>query len=181
MSDTELIQACAEAVVRDVTATTGLRIELSSWVDPENGIGAVVHEAGLHPTTPVWEAVGCLDGGDSLALHPPSRPSRFIPESGNRTDVTIDIARSAQDLAQVLLWQRGLDPTWPACPEHQGRHPLRAVHLSDTARASHEPASAPVSSAARWECPDGTTSIPIGTLPWTVSESGSDERRGPAV
>lgn len=164
MSDTELMQSCAEAVVRDVTATTSLRIELSRWVDPDNGIGAVVHEAGTHPRAPVWEALGCLDGGDSLGVHPPSRPTEFFPDSGNRTEVTIDIADAAQHLVQVLLWQRGLDPTWPPCPEHEGRHPLRVVHHPVPTTTRNVQSTTQANLAARWECPAGTTTIHVGKL-----------------
>lgn len=148
MSDTELVQSCAEAVVRDVTAATSLRIELSRWVDTENGIGAIVHEADTHPTAPVWEALGCLDGGDNPAVHPPSRPTEFFPDSGNRTEVTIDIADAAQHLVQVLLWQRGLDPTWPPCPEHEGRHPLRVIHHPDPTTTRNGQSTTQANSAA---------------------------------
>lgn len=162
--ESDPLQSCAVAVVSDVAATTGLRIEVSTWVDPQNGIGAVVHEAGTHPAAPVWEAVGCLDGGDSLAVHPPGRATGLFPHSGDRTDVTTDIASSAQNLVQMLLWQRGLDPTWPPCPEHEGRHPLYVRDRSDLTTTSNGHSITAAHSAARWECPQGTTTIPIGSL-----------------
>ncbi len=40
---------------------------------PLEGIGAVIHDAGVNPTHPVWEAVGYLSAGDCVALHPPHR------------------------------------------------------------------------------------------------------------
>ncbi len=143
--------------------TVGLGIELSVWVDPENGVGAVVHEVGVNPQTPVWEAVGWVNGGDCFAVHPPSPPTEAFPQSGNRTEVTYDLADAGQQLVQVVLWQRGLDPTWPRCPEHHGQHPLRPAIASlttdgDTSARSTE------TGQARWECPLGHTSIPIGEL-----------------
>lgn len=153
----------AEAVVRDVAATTSLHVELSIYPDPDNGICAVVHEAGTQPTAPVWDAFGCLDGGDSLAIHPPSRPSELWPGSGSRTEVTVDIADAAQHLVQVLLWEQGLDPTWPACPEHQGRHPLQATYSSDVTTNSDLPVIT-TASVASWECSHGSTRITVGEL-----------------
>ena len=76
----------------------------------------------------MWEAVGTVSGGDSLAVRPPSRATEHFPHLGGRTDVSMNIADSAQSLVQMLLWQH---PTWPPCAEHQGRHPLRVVHRSD--------------------------------------------------
>lgn len=158
------MRSCAEAVVRDVAATTSVSVELSMYADPDNGIGAVVHETGTHPSAPVWEAVGYLNGGDSLAVHQPSRPTELWPNSGSRTEVTDDIANAAQNLVQVLLWRRGLDPTWPLCPEH-GRHPLYVRERTEltTGREGHS-LLGEADSAARWECPEGTTTIPIGSL-----------------
>lgn len=158
------MRSCSEAVVRDRAATTSLSVELSIYTDPHNGIGAVVHEAGTHPRAPVWDALGYLDGGDSLAIHPPSRPTELWPDNGSRTEVTSDIANAAQELVQVLLWKQGLDPTWPVCPEH-GRHPLYVRDRSDlTTTSDGHSLLEETESAARWECFEGTTTIPIGSL-----------------
>lgn len=164
MSDIQLMQSCAEAVVRDVMATTDLRIEVSNWVDSEKLIGAIVHEAGTRPTAPVWEAVGYLDGGDSLAVHSPGLATDLFPNSGDRTDVTFDIASSAQNLVQMMLWQRGLDPTWPSCPEHGGRHPLLVRDRSDLSITSNGYSITQADSAARWECPGGRRPSPSGAF-----------------
>ena len=164
MSDAELMQACAEALIRDVTVTTGFRIQLSIWVDRDNGIGAVVHEAGIQPKNPVWEAVGWVGGGDCLAVHSPGRPTAAFPHNGNATDVTFDIANAVQQLVQVLLWQHGQDSTWPSCPEHHGHHPLRpTTSLWDAGRPF--PPVDPEIGAALWACPEGTIAILIGELP----------------
>lgn len=69
-----LMRSCARAVFRDVARTTDLKVVLTAWDDPDEGvIGAVVHEAAVSPTHPVWEAVGYLRAGDCLALHPLER------------------------------------------------------------------------------------------------------------
>lgn len=164
MSQTELVQSCAEAVVSDVTATTDLRIEVTHWVAGDPSIGAVVHEVGTTPKSPVWEAVGCLGSGDSLALHPPSRADEYFVGQGDRTDVTMTIADAVQQLVQVLLWQRGLDPTWPACSAHHGRHPLRVDSRSVTTTTTNGHPTIESDTGARWTCPLGTTSIVIGDL-----------------
>jgi hypothetical protein len=162
MPDIDLMQECADAVTRDVAATTSLHISLSTWLDPENGIGAVVHEVGARPTSPVWEASGCLEGGDCLAVHPPTVSAGPFPDMGPSTEVTISIADATQNLVHVLLWERGLDPTWPPCPAHHGEHPLRARSSHSPPRASGP--AAPGVSTASWQCPSGATSITIGKL-----------------
>jgi hypothetical protein len=163
MSEIELLQSCAMTVLRDVDATTRLHVTLSEWIDADNGIEAVIHEVGVQPTRPVWEAVGCLSGGDGLAVHPPVRPSEGFPEIGGSADVMVMVADAAQDLVNLLLWERASDPSWPACPEHHGAHPLRARVASD-ARVLRGGTATVADSVARWECPTGSTSIPIGHL-----------------
>lgn len=79
MSETEFLQLCAESVVRDVVATTRLHITLSEWIDPENGIAAVFHLAGVDPTRPVWETFGYVNGGDCFSVHPPGRQRPDVP------------------------------------------------------------------------------------------------------
>jgi len=163
MSEIEHLQLCGQGPVGDAAATAGVRVAVSEWIDPKAGIGAVVHAVGLKPHSPMWDAHGLLGEGDAIALHPAARPAKQFPEKGSDTEVTIAIADAVQMLVQVLLWQRGLDPTWPACPEHRGRHPLVARHA--TPRRRHELESAGLLDAsARWECPEGDTSIEIGTL-----------------
>ncbi|CCH75885.1 conserved hypothetical protein [Nostocoides japonicum T1-X7] len=161
VSDAQLMLSCAEALVRDAAATTGLRVTLSIWNDRANGIGAVVHESAVEPSTPVWEAVGWVEGGDCLAVHSPSAPTEAFPENGDRTEVTYDIANAAQQLVQVLLWRQGSDPTWPPCPEHPGRHPLRP----EDSRWRRDGAVEAEGALALWVCPTGTTAIAIGDLP----------------
>ncbi|WP_020145882.1 hypothetical protein [Terracoccus sp. 273MFTsu3.1] len=163
MTGIELLQSSAVTVLRDVDATTNLHVALSDWADPENGIGAVVHEAGVQPTKPVWEAAGFQNGGDCVAIHAPMPPDGIIPGIAGRADVTVMVADAAQDVVQILLWAHGIHPAWPACAEHRGRHPLRARCNSDAPVLGGD-ASTVADSVARWECPTGTTSIPIGHL-----------------
>ncbi|MEW1953624.1 hypothetical protein [Terrabacter sp. NPDC080008] len=163
MSEIEHLQARGEALIRDASATAGVRVVVSEWVDSEVGIGAVVHEMGLRPVSPVWDAHGLLDIGDSLAIHPASRPTKYFPEKGSDTELTTSIADAVQMLVQILLWERGIDPTWPACPEHGGRHPLLARHASPH-RTTEDESAGPSGASARWECPEGVTSIEIGAL-----------------
>lgn len=151
MSDVEIFCESAQPVFADVGATTDLTVHLSERLEPENGIAAVVHEAGTLPQFPVWEPVGWLAGGDSLALHPPGREIPPVP-ADDRTDVTAQVADATQQLVQVLLWHHGLDPTWPPCRDHDGRHPLRPERLSRDDEAC-------------WTCPSGgPTAIPVGGL-----------------
>lgn len=161
MSDARLVHERFKALERDVRATTDVSIALTDWLDPADGIGAVIHEAGTEPTSPVWEVLGYLGGGDCLATHPPQGPHvqfplSLFPLSADRGDITVDLATQAQDLVQTLLWLRGLDPTWPPCPEQDHRHPLRA--------AQHWSLPDLGADTARWECPHGTFSTRIGDL-----------------
>ena len=166
MSYLPLMQACAEVVFRDVVRTTGMQLRLTLWDDPAEGLGAVVHDADTNPTHPVWEAVGYSTVGDCLALHPPHQhhfSDRWqLPTL--ETDTTTDIAGVTQDLVAMLLWQHGLDPTWPPCPEHPGRHPLRAGHLEPPETADLQLAGGASETISAWRCPTGRSAIIIGDL-----------------
>ena len=163
MTGMDLLSVSARDVLRDVGVTTRLHVALSEWADDVNGIAAVVHDEGVTPTTPRWEAVGYLNDGDCVAIHPPAFPDGIFPGIGGDGDAVVMVADAVQDLVQVLLWQMGIDPAWPACPEHHGRHPLRARCDSDAPVLTAE-SSVVADSVARWGCPTGTTSIPIGQL-----------------
>lgn len=163
MSDEELVRAAARPVLADITSTTGLHIDLSPWHGDEASIGYVLHEAGVDPATPVWEAYQLLSGGDGLAMHPP----RFGGDPRYRddlADVTATVADTAQQLVQVLLWQRGLDPAWPPCPAHGGRHPFRilgretATSMRDGERVVHE------DTGSAWVCPARAAIVPFAAL-----------------
>ena len=98
-------------MVRDVAATTRLRIEMSTWIALEIGIGAVLYEAGARPNAPVWEAAECLDGGDSLALHLTGTTKPF-GMTGCR-GVGLSSIRSLPDGgSETSLLSRG--STWPS-------------------------------------------------------------------
>ncbi len=162
MSEMERLRSCGQALVRDAAATAGVRVDVSEWIDAGAGIGAVVHEVGQRPESPVWDAHGLLLGGDSLAMHTTVRPSKQFPEMGSDAEITTSMADTVQMLVQILLWERGTDPTWPACPEHDGRHPLLARHARLPGQEAERVGYSHLS--ARWECPAGVTSIEIGTL-----------------
>lgn len=164
MSENNVLRSCAETVETDVATTTDLRVEVSRWVDPDNGIGAVIYEVGSDPRSPVWEAVEWLTGGDSFALHPPACLEDHVSGLGDVADVTRTIADGVQQLVQVLLWRRGLDPTWPPCPEHQGLHPLRVERGVVAMAVSFGRPIDESGSWARWACPQGTTTIAVGSL-----------------
>ncbi len=158
--------SCAELVFADVSRTTGLEMALSPWDDPDNGIGAVLHEATARPEHPVWDAVGYLGAGDCLALHPVRHGARTHPTFGDLTsfETTTDIADVTQQLVLMLLWERGLDATWPFCPEHPRSHPLR-VGLNPVAlKTNPDMPSAEVEPSSVWLCPVGDTKLPVGNL-----------------
>lgn len=149
-----VVRSCFLPLDEDVQATTPVQIAITEWSDPAKGVGAVVHEAGRTPTQPVWEVVGMLRLGDCLALHPVGSAD-IKPLSRRNATVTVAIADQVQDLVQILLWTRGADPTWPPCPEHTGRHPLRVTQRAQSGADLHSPA---------WCCPHGSFEIPIGSL-----------------
>jgi len=163
-SDARLQRASAP-VLHDVVATTGLRLQVSPWLGSDRDIGFAVHEAGMVPSRPVWEAAQFLTrGGDAMALHPLPREIPERPGHGDHDDLVIMVAGAAQDLVQMLLWQCHRDPTWPPCPAHAGRHPLEITvrrvswDMRDAKPFVHE------DTGARWSCPSGDVSTPIGQL-----------------
>jgi hypothetical protein len=166
MSFVPVMQACADVVFRDVLRTTGVQLALTVWDNPAEGMGAVIHDANTRPMHPVWEAVGYLTVGDCLALHPPHRhhfSDRWqlpTPE----TDTTTDIAKVTQDLVAMLLWQHGLDATWPHCPEHPGRHPLQAGYLEQPRTVVPPSPSDGAETVSVWRCPVGRVAIVVGDL-----------------
>jgi len=166
VSDVALMQACAGVVFRDVARTTSLQLALTPWDDRPEGIGAVIHDAAVDPTQPVWEAVGYLNAGDCLALHPPHRhrTSDLWELPSLEAETTTDVAGVTQAVVVMLLWQRGLDATWPPCPEHPGRHPLRASQEPGPWRVDPHSPGAVTATVSVWRCPMGRTAIIIGQL-----------------
>lgn len=63
----ELIRVAARPVLADITLTTGLVIDFSPWHGDDASIGYVLHEGGVDPVSPVWEAYQLLSDGDGLA------------------------------------------------------------------------------------------------------------------
>ncbi len=64
----------------------------------------------------------------------------------------------------MLLWQHGLDATWPPCPEHPGRHPLRADYSEPPETADPHLAGGASDTISVWRCPVGRSAIIIGDL-----------------
>ena len=152
--------------MRDVAATTRLRVTMTRWTGEDDTIGWVVHPflgTNAGPTRPAWETFHLLEGADSLALHPLSMAprSRLGPEDDE--DHVLAIAGAAQDLVQMLLWEQGQDTTWPPCPANPDRHPLRL----DRRFGWSGTADAPVrehDTGAVWVCRTGGWQVPVGQL-----------------
>lgn len=64
----------------------------------------------------------------------------------------------------MLLWERGRDVTWPPCPEHSGRHPLRVDATSDVLTSDLKLPGVEPELRCRWVCPEGTFAVPLGSL-----------------
>jgi hypothetical protein len=159
------LHECSAPVLRDVRATTGLRLRVSPWHGRDRDMGYAVHEAGTIPGRPVWETYQLITkGGDALALHPLPVEDPQSPGRGDHADLVITIAGAVQDLAQMLLWQGRRDPSWPQCPAHPGRHPLRILNrqmwwqIVQGMPAVHEDTD------AMWMCPAGDFHARIGHL-----------------
>ena len=159
------LQQSSAPVLRDVGVTTGLHLQLSPWHGRDRTVGYAVHEAGTLPSRPVWETFQLITkGGDAFALHPLPLEDPHRPGNGDHADLVIMIAGAVQDLTQMLLWQGRRDPTWPQCPAHPGRHPLRILNrrmswdLRDGMPFVHE------DTGAMWTCPRGDFHAPIGQL-----------------
>jgi hypothetical protein len=123
------LQQCSAPVLRDVGATTELHLQVSPWHGRDPDMCYVVHRASTVPSRPVWETYQVITkGGDAIALHPLPLEDTQTPGRGDHADLVIAIAGAVQDLAPMLLWQDRRDPTWPPCPAHPGRHPLRILN-----------------------------------------------------
>ncbi len=156
---------CAAPVLRDVTVTTGLRLHISPWEDVRAGIGYAVHPAGVVPQRPVWETFRLLArNADSMALHPFPAESPQEPGYGDRDDLVLQIAGGVQQMTQMLLWQRGSDPTWPRCPDHPGGHDLRVGGRNLSWRVEGGLPVEIEDEGAAWVCPRGDFRVAIGQL-----------------
>jgi hypothetical protein len=157
------LQQCSAPALRDVGATTELHLHVSPWPGRDPSVGYAVHEAGTLPSRPVWETFQLITkGGDAIALHPLPDPQR--PGSGDDDDLVIMFAGAVQDLAQMLLWQRRRDPTWPQCPDHPGRHPLSIEARQMSWDIKNGKPSVHEDTGATWTCPRGDFHAPIGQL-----------------
>lgn len=151
--------------LNDVAATTGLRLQVSPWLGKDASIGSVVHETGVRPQRPVWEAYQLLENGDGMALHPLGAENWPFFGDNDFDEVVDNIASRMQELVQVVLWQRGLDPTWPPCPAHRGQHPLWTGGRSRSLTGVEDGKSVVVhDTGAIWTCRKGAAVIRIGCL-----------------
>lgn len=165
MSSDVRLEECSAPALRDVTVTTRLRLQVSPWQDSRGGVGYAVHESNALPRRPVWETFRLLDeGSDSMALHPFPAEDLQTPGYGDFTDLVMMIAAGVQDLAQMLLWEQGKDPTWPPCPAHPGRHALRVLMRRMSWSMTNGVPVVGEDSGATWTCPEGDFRTPIGAL-----------------
>lgn len=165
MTDLDLLRAGLRECAVDVERTTGIRLVLTPWDDPVEGVAALVHTDTERPTHAVWEAVGLLGSRAGLALHPPRpNPTGRPSPDGNLSalDAARDVADVAQQVTQMSLWERGSDPTWPPCPAHDGAHPVWP-RLDIPPWDGHDRPDHPVA-PVRWTCLSGGGSIPGGAL-----------------
>ncbi|TQJ08807.1 hypothetical protein [Lapillicoccus jejuensis] len=165
MDDLGLLSSGLLVVATDVERTTGIRLVLTPWDDPAEGVAALLHTDTERPTHAVWETIGLLGPGAGLALHPPrAHPTGLASPYGDLSalDTAHDVADVAQQVTQMVLWENGSDPTWPPCPDHGGVHPLRP-RLDTPGWDGQERPDRPVASV-RWTCPSGGGSVPVGAL-----------------
>jgi hypothetical protein len=165
MQADDRLQLCSAPVLRDVGATTELHLQVSPWHGRDRDMCYAVHPAGTLPRRPVWEAFRLIKNrGDAIALHalPPEDPRK--PGDGDHEDLVIMISGAVQDLTQMLLWQGRRDPTWPLCPAHPGRHPLRVVGRQVLWEIWEGMPLVLEDTGAMWTCPTGDFQARIGEL-----------------
>jgi hypothetical protein len=164
MPPDDRLQECAARVLRDVGATTELRLQVSPWHGRDRDIGYAIHEAGTLPLRPVWETFRLLKSGDAMALHALPREDPLKPGDGDHHDLVIMIAGTTQQLVQMLLWQARRDPTWPRCPSHRGRHPLCIAGRQMVWEMRDGTPFVSEDTGAMWTCPTGDFQAPVGEL-----------------
>lgn len=165
MSQDVRLEECSAPALRDVAVTTRLHLQVSPWQDSRAGVGYAVHEAGALPRRPVWETFRLLEeGADSMALHPFPAEDHQTPGHGDDNDLVMTIAAGVQDLAQMLLWERGQDATWPSCPVHPRGHALRVLDRRMSWSMKDGVPVVDEDSGAIWTCPKDDFRTPIGTL-----------------
>jgi hypothetical protein len=174
------LAAVAQVVIDEVHRTTPLRMAfaLAPWydngADEDNGnVYGVVHVADSPPDPAEPAQYGNAPD--------PTRMTHAVftwDRDMNGHQVTFEemlvlVAGLASGLVQVGLWGMRLNPSWPPCPEHAGRHPLRPVRepLVDVALVDRA-----MPMAANWRCyrpivrgdsyqdAYGPTAIPVGKL-----------------
>ncbi len=148
---TEDLEAVAQILMRDVHATTPVRLAFAPapWFDDDGGevssTYGVIHLAELAPSRDRHAPFGAaIDFSQTVFSWRRDR------DDSSLEDALVDAAWGGlEGVVQVALWSRGLDPTWPPCPEHAGRHPLRAVAEALEIRRS---ADHVVAQSATWRC-----------------------------
>ena len=156
---------CAAPALRDVAATTTLRLDVSPWEGTGTEIGYAVHQVGTVPHKPVWGTFRLLEkGADSMALHPFPTQDAVAPGHGDHDDLVAFVADGIQQMTQMLLWQERGDPTWPPCPAHLGGHGLRIEGRRMSWRMHNGLPLILEDTGAAWTCPRGDLRVPIGQL-----------------
>lgn len=169
----EDLATVAQILIRDVHATTPVRLAFAPapWFDDGEGRSrcGVIHLAELEPNRDPHAPLGAAtDFNQTVFTWQRGRASSL-------EDALVDAAWGGLEaVVQIALRSRGLDPSWPPCPEHAGRHPLRAVTEDREIRRS---ADHLVAQSATWRCRQPivelngdeqagweTTAIPIGRL-----------------
>jgi hypothetical protein len=170
------LEAVARVVIADVHRTTPLRLAFSPapWFDDDaeggsESVYGVIHFADRPPAE------------DALAPNGTSTDmTQAVFDWGPFLDYNFDltlawVAGLAASVVQGGLWSLGLDPTWPACPEHSGRHPVRPAAAPLTDDPLTDPRTVPPM-LVTWRCYQpivrgdehqaayGPTAIPVGNL-----------------
>lgn len=169
------LEALARVVIDDVHRTTPLRLAFSHapWVfaDEEGEtVWGVVHLA----TQPPDEAADPCFGN----AQDPTRMTHAVfswdTDMGHLApfdEMLVEVADRVSGIVQVGLWRTGLDPSWPPCPEHAGRHPLRPVRepLGEVA-----PTDRPVPMTATWRCSQPVIRDPSLETAYGFTKDGID-------
>lgn len=131
-------------------------------IEQSAGVDIALHTYPHRSATRFWHVV--------FAAVDASVPRRFVTGplhslAGVGVGVSLDdegidlslLANTCAEAVQLLRWAGGLDPTWPPCPIHEGRHPLSPDGFGS-------------SSVTRWRCPITAIEPPGGWPP--VGELG---------
>lgn len=111
----ELLAECAQLVLSDVAVDGGVQLTYEPIDHPEADIGCLIYPGCERPLPP-------------FALYEPYREYTWLgfrQRVYSKSDVIEALASEVQTLVQLERWMSAVDPTWPPCPAHSGRHPLK--------------------------------------------------------